>query len=194
MLNQALTNLAASEFEELVTIPEVVNVIQRVEMVIRIKMEIKRFINELGTEGRLISMQMEELVSNMEEEAWLLYKDYAKEESDEAIREIIHNLKRSSDDELLDMNHIVRLLGYPASMATSEDLISPRGYRVLNKIPRLPNVIIHNLVERFQQLPGVLRATIEQLDEVDGIGEVRARVIKDGLNRLQEQVFIDRQI
>lgn len=70
VLNQSLTNLSASEFEELVTVPEVVNVIQRVEMVLRIKMEIKRYINELGNEGRLISMQMEELVSNMEEEAW----------------------------------------------------------------------------------------------------------------------------
>ncbi|MNJ00206.1 DNA integrity scanning protein DisA [compost metagenome] len=73
-------------------------------------------------------------------------------------------------------------------------MIAPRGYRVLNKIPRLPNVIIHNLVERFHQLPNVLMASIEELDEVDGIGEVRARAIKEGLKRLQEQVFIDRQI
>ncbi|MGR6765452.1 DNA integrity scanning diadenylate cyclase DisA [Paenibacillus polymyxa] len=194
VLGQASTNLTASEFEELVTMPEVVNVIQRIEMVLRIKMEIKRFINELGNEGRLISMQMEELVSNIEEEAWLLYKDYAKDDSDEKIREIILGLKRSTDDELLDVNHIVRLLGYPSSAATSEEYIDARGYRVLNKIPRLPNVIIHNLVERFGRFPHVMTATIEELDEVDGIGEVRARTIKEGLKRLQEQVFIDRQM
>ncbi|OBA06712.1 DNA integrity scanning protein DisA [Paenibacillus polymyxa] len=194
VLGQASTNLTASEFEELVTMSEVVNVIQRIEMVLRIKMEIKRFINELGNEGRLISMQMEELVSNIEEEAWLLYKDYAKDDSDEKIREIILGLKRSTDDELLDVNHIVRLLGYPSSAATSEEYIAARGYRVLNKIPRLPNVIIHNLVERFGRFPHVMTATIEELDEVDGIGEVRARTIKEGLKRLQEQVFIDRQM
>ena len=194
VLNQALTNLSASEFEELVTLPEVINVIQRVEMVIRVKMEINRFITELGTEGRLISMQMEELVSNIDEEASLLLKDYAKDEDEEVIRDIFLGLKRSSNDELLDAHHITRLLGYPASFATVEEIISPRGYRVLNKIPRLPNVIIHNLVERFEQLPGVMMATIGELDEVDGIGEVRARTIKEGLKRLQEQVFIDRQI
>lgn len=194
VLNQSLTNLSASEFEELVTLPEVINVIQRVEMVIRVKMEIKRFINELGTEGRLISMQMEELVSNMEEEAWLLYKDYAKESDDESIRDIIMGLKRSSDDELLDVHHITRLLGYPSSSATSEEIIAPRGYRIMNKIPRLPNVIIHNLVDRFEVLPGVIMASIGELDEVDGIGEARARAIKEGLKRLQEQAFIDRQI
>ncbi|MDO7908379.1 DNA integrity scanning diadenylate cyclase DisA [Paenibacillus sp. JX-17] len=194
VLNQSLTNLSASEFEELVTIPEVVNVIQRTEMVLRIKTEIKRYINELGNEGRLISMQMEELVSNTEEEAWLLYKDYAKEDSDDKINEIITALHRSTDDELLDVHHIARLLGYPASAALSEDAVAPRGYRVLNKIPRLPNVIIHNLVDRFDLLPQVMTATVEELDEVDGIGEVRARTIREGLKRLQEQVFIDRQM
>ena len=84
------------------TIPEVVNVIQRTEMVMRIKTEIKRYIHELGNEGRLISMQMEELVGTTEEEAWLLYKDYARDDSDDKIREIIVGLKRLSDDELLD--------------------------------------------------------------------------------------------
>ncbi|MNP14285.1 DNA integrity scanning protein DisA [compost metagenome] len=65
---------------------------------------------------------------------------------------------------------------------------------MLNKIPRLPNIIINNLLERFEQLPQIMTATVEELDEVDGIGEVRAKNIKEGLNRLQEQVFIDRQV
>ena len=194
VLNQSLTNLSASEFEEMVTIPEVVNVIQRVEMVLRIKKEIKRYINELGNEGRLISMQMEELVSNIEEEAWLLYSDYVKEYSEGKIKDIITSLKRLSDDELLDIHHVSRLLGYSSSAAVSEEEVLPRGYRILNKIPRLPNVIIRNLVDRFQELPSIMAASIHELDEVDGIGEVRARTIKEGLKRLQEQVFIDRHM
>lgn len=173
---------------------EVVGVIQRVEMVLRIKMEIKRYINELGNEGRLISMQMEELVGNTEEEAWLLYRDYAREEQEDKIREIIAGLKRSSDDELMDDNHIARLLGYSSTAIASEEVVTPRGYRLLNKIPRLPNVIIHNLVERFEMLPNLMTASIAELDEVDGIGEVRARNIQDGLKRLQKQVLIDRQM
>ncbi|KKO51380.1 DNA integrity scanning diadenylate cyclase DisA [Paenibacillus sp. DMB20] len=194
VLNQSLTNLSASEFEELVTIHEVVNVIQRVEMVLRIKKEIKRYINELGNEGRLISMQMEELVSNIEEEAWFLYADYVRDYSEDKIREIILSLKRLTDDELLDIHHIIRLLGYPSSAVASDEEVLPRGYRILNKIPRLPNVIIRNLVDRFEDLPSIMSATIDELDEVDGIGEVRARTIKEGLKRLQEQVFIDRQM
>ncbi|MCM3342327.1 DNA integrity scanning diadenylate cyclase DisA [Paenibacillus sp. MER TA 81-3] len=194
VLVQGMTNLTASEFEELVTLADVVNVVQRIEMVLRIKMEIKRYINELGTEGRLISMQLEELVSNTEEDAWLLVKDYARDESDEKIREIFAQLKKCTADELLDTHHLIRLLGYPTTSAIQDESISPRGYRVLSKIPRLPNVITHNLVETFEFLPHVMMATIEELDEVDGIGEVRARTIKEGLKRIQEQVFIDRQI
>ncbi|MBD8500646.1 DNA integrity scanning diadenylate cyclase DisA [Paenibacillus arenosi] len=194
VLMQGLTNLSASEFEELVTLQEVVNVMQRTEMVLRIKLEIKRYINELGTEGRLISMQLEELVSNTEDDAWLLLKDYARDNSDEKIKEILNQLKKCTADELLDTNYLIRLLGYPVTSAAHDESISPRGYRVLNKIPRLPNVIITNLVDNFTTLPHVLSATIEELDEVDGIGEVRARNIKEGLKRIQEQVFIDRQI
>lgn len=194
VLVQSLTNLTASEFEELVTLYDVVNVMQRVEMVLRIKMEIKRYINELGTEGRLISMQLEELVSNTEDDAWLLFKDYAKDPSDDKIRDIFAQLKKLNDEELLDTNHLIRILGYPVTSNAHDDSISPRGYRVLNKIPRLPNVVISNLVDNFTTLPKVMMATIEELDEVDGIGEVRARTIKEGLKRIQEQVFIDRQI
>ncbi|MDT3428589.1 diadenylate cyclase [Paenibacillus forsythiae] len=194
VLNQSLTNLSASEYEGIVTLPEVVGVIQRVEMVLRIKMEIKRYITELGNEGRLISMQMEELVGNTEEEAWLLYRDYAREEEEDKIREIIAGLKRASNDELMDDNHIARLLGFSASAVASEEPVTPRGYRLLNKIPRLPNVIIRNLVERFEMLPNLMTASIAELDEVDGIGEVRARGIQDGLKRLQKQVLIDRQM
>ncbi len=194
VLVQGMTNLTASEFEEQVTLYDVVNVLQRIEMVLRIKMEIKRYINELGTEGRLISMQLEELVSNTEEDAWLLLKDYARDNGDDKVRDILVQLKKSTADELLDAHHLIRLLGYPTTSAIQDESVSPRGYRVLSKIPRLPNVIIQNLVDTFQYLPHVMMATIEELDDVDGIGEVRARAIKEGLKRIQEQVFIDRQI
>jgi len=195
VLNQSLTNLSAAEFEELVTLSEVAHVIKRIEMVIRVKIEIKRYVNELGTEGRLISMQMEELVGGVEEELHYLLKDYAKEASEERVLEIRVCLRKLSSDELLDLPPILKLLGYASNAGSAaEDMVSPRGYRLLNKIPRLPAAIVNNLVEQFNHFPRILMATIEELDAVDGIGEVRARAIKEGLKRIQEQMFIDRQI
>ncbi|NGZ78102.1 DNA integrity scanning diadenylate cyclase DisA [Saccharibacillus alkalitolerans] len=194
VLTQALTNLTASEFEELVTLAEVVGVIRRVEMVLRIKTEIQRYVSELGNEGRLIAMQMEELVGNTEREVLLLIKDYTAHTGEDKVKEVLFALRRSTDEELLDTAHIVRLLGYPAQVSVTEELLTPRGYRVLSKIPRLPNVIVNNLTEHFGQLGHVMRAELEHLDEVDGIGGARARTIKEGLRRLQDQVFIDRQV
>lgn len=194
VLTQALTNLTASEFEELVTLAEVVGVIRRVEMVLRIKTEIQRYISELGNEGRLISMQMEELVGNTEREVLLLLKDYTAQPGEEKAKEILVSLRRSTDDELLEATHIVRLLGYPASTMPADEMLTPRGYRVLSKIPRLPNVIVNNLTEHFGKLGHVMQAELAELDEVDGIGGARARTIKEGLRRLQDQVFIDRQV
>ena len=194
VLDQSLTNLSASEFEELVTLHDVTNVIARFEMVLRIKAEINRYINELGNEGRLISMQLEELVGNAELEARLIVKDYVRDLSDDRVKEMQAGLKRLSSDELLEPHQIIRLLGYPHTNSIAEEPVSPRGFRILGKIPRLPSIIIANLVEKFGYLPHMMMATIEELDEVDGIGEVRARAIKEGLKRIQEQVFIDRHI
>lgn len=193
VLDQALTNLGALEFEELVTFHEVVLVMQRVEMVLRIKAEVIKYINELGTEGRLISMQMEELVGNIEEEAAMLIRDYSRDEEVDPKR-VMQNLKKLSSDELLEMDSLVQYLGYAMNTNPLEESVSPRGYRILNKVTRLPSSVIANLVEHFHALPQIMLATIEELDEVDGIGEVRARAIKDGLKRIQEQLFIDRHI
>lgn len=194
VLEQALTNLGALEFEELVTLHEVGMVIQRIEMVLRIKAEIHKYIDELGTEGRLISMQMEEMVSDIERDALLLIKDYCRSLDEMNPKEIKMQLSRFSNDELLDPLNILKSLGYSGGIGLYDEPVFPRGYRILSKIPRLPASIVNNLVEVFSGLPQVMMATIEELDDVEGIGEVRARAIKEGLKRIQEQVFIDRHI
>jgi len=139
-------------------------------------------------------MQLEELVNNIEEEVYMLTKDYLREGEIKKPEEILSALKSLSSEELLDHHQIVRLLGYPVGNNILEEPVLPRGYRILNKIPRLPFAIVQNIVNHFHSLNKVVSATIEELDEVDGIGEIRARAIKEGLKRIQQQVFIDRHI
>ncbi len=194
VLDQALTNLSALEFEELVTLQEVLLVLQRVEMVLRIKSEIKRYITELGTEGRLISMQLDELVSRVDEEAYLLVKDYATMGTEDTPHHILMRIHDLSSEELLDGHILAHILGYPNIVTPSDEPVSSKGYRILNKITRLPQPIIENLVEHFASLNNVLVATTDDLDAVEGVGTVRARMIRDGLKWIQEQVFIDRHI
>lgn len=197
VFDQALTNLSALEFEDLVTISDVVTVIQRTEMVLKIQREIEKYISELGSEGRLIKMQLEELVSNVEEEGLLLIEDYISKELEEEAtepEEIIENLTDWSSDEILTLNTISKALGYSGSLNALDESVSPRGYRILRKIPRLPMPVIENLVDHFEDLQSIIRASVDELDDVDGIGEVRAQAIKDGLRRLRDQVLLDRHI
>lgn len=189
-MDKGFVNLGALEFEELVTLQEIAQVMHRVEMVLRIRDEIDYYVNELGTEGRLISMQLQELVENIEEEAKLLIWDYAAPGI--SPDHVLQELRVFNTTELLNENELVKLLGYELKEGILEKSICPRGYRLLHRIPRLPHPIILNLVNHFGNLNGIAKASIEKLDEVEGIGEKRALKIKEGLERIQEQVFIDR--
>lgn len=194
VLDQAMNNLSALEFEDLVTLYDVAVVIQRTEMVLRIVREVERYICELGNEGSLISMQMNELVNNVEIDGLYLIKDYHVSGDDSIQKNAEWNISLMTDEELLKLSLICRELGYKEDVEILDELISPRGYRILSKIPRLPISIINNLVQGFGRFQSILGASISELDGVEGIGEVRAHNIKDGLKRLQEQVLLDRHI
>lgn len=192
-LDKGLTNLGALEFEELVTFQEITQVTHRIEMVLRIRDEIDNYINELGTEGRLIQMQMTELAKNVENEAFLLIHDYMADAEADA-EEILSQLRVLPNDELLNENVIIRILGHTPIDNQQEETVFPRGYRVLNRISRLPQTIVTKLIDRFGYMNNIAKASISELDEVDGIGEKRAKTIKDGLERIQEQLFVDRMV
>lgn len=192
VLDKFLVSLSVMEFLETVTLFDVAKVIQRVEMVLRVVKEIERYICELGVEGRLITMQMDELVSNVEDEGLLIIQDYATTLSDKSPAAILGIIGSWPAEDFLDLSLIARALGYPGSTSILDQHVVPRGYRILQKVPRLPLPVIDNLVKTFGALNKILLATIEELDEVEGIGEVRARSIKDGLGRYRDQLLQDR--
>jgi len=191
VLDIASNNLSVMEFEDVVTIDMVALVIQRTEMVMRIAVEIDRYICELGNEGRLVSMQLEELISNIEEDGELMLEDYVADAENKDIEEVKRQIRMFSYNELMDMSCICRTIGYSGANGSSELNITPRGYRILSKVPRLPMTIVRKIVDAFYHLQGVLNASIEELDEVEGVGEVRARSIKEGLKRYLERLHTD---
>jgi diadenylate cyclase len=194
VLDQAMANLTALELEDLVTVLDVVVVVQRTEMVLRIVAEIERYIYELGTEGRLVSMQMEELVTNVAEEASLILRDYLILNESRSLESVRETMAGWPNEDLLDHATIARMLGLGTASSGMDNPATPRGHRILRKIPRLPTTVVDNLVTSFGNLQKVLRGSIDELDEVEGIGEVRARAIKEGLRRLREQSMLERHM
>jgi diadenylate cyclase len=193
-LDAVSRSLSALEVEDLVTLRDVVSVIQRAEMVRRIAEEIDSHIVELGEDGRLVRLQLEELYSGVAADRRLAVADYFHRTEAHGLEDALRALAALSTEDLLDQKGVAATLGLPRSDEEVDlDLgLSPRGYRLLAKIPRLPEAVIDNVVERFGDLQKIMRATIADLDEVDGVGESRARAMKDGLARLAETSILDR--
>ncbi|MEH7442754.1 DNA integrity scanning diadenylate cyclase DisA [Bacillus sp. JJ1122] len=192
VLEKSITNLGILEFEDLVTYNDLLQVIHRFEMVLRIKTELLSYLSELGMEGRLIRLQMHELLSEIEKEALLVIKDYSAE-SDVKAEEVLARFQELSKAGVIEDTTILKLLGYQGYVHMDE-FICPRGYRMLNKIPRLPMIIVENLIKRFNKFTNLISASVEELDDVEGIGEVRARKIKEGFKLIRDQLMADRQM
>jgi len=192
VFDNKLNILNEYEFNDIVTLQNVITVIQRAEMVMRIAEEIEKNISELGSDGRLVRMQLEELLGDIEREELLIIKDYmVKKRKRSKDEEILKNLSQLSYEDLNNENFIAKILGYENFDNYDEIGVYTRGYRILNKIPRMPNNIVENLVASFKSFQHILAADINNLDDVDGIGEIRARTIKQSLTRMQEQFVFD---
>jgi diadenylate cyclase len=192
VLEQSITNLSILEFEESVTYNDFLLVLHRFEMVLKIKNELLTYLNELGTEGRLIRLQMDEILINLEKETMLIIKDYAFEREIKA-REVLQKMQAMAANETIEDLVLLKLMGYLGYVHLDESK-SPRGYRILNKIPRLPSIIIENLITCFGELTSIIVATEEELDDVEGIGEVRAKKIKEGFRLIKERLYTERQL
>lgn len=194
VMDRVIANLGILEFEDAVTLFDVAKALQRAEMVLRVVKEIERYISELGTEGRLITMQMEELVANVDNEARLVVQDYSTPGMEKTPENVMSMINSWPAEDLLDLTLIARALGYPGSASILDQSVTSRGYRILQKIPRLPLQVVENMVQEFGSFRKILGATIEELDAVEGIGEVRARSIKEGLQRYREQLAQERYV
>ena len=184
-----LSILNEYEFNDIVTLDNVLTVIQRAEMVMRIVDEIRKKIYELGDDGRLVSMQLEELIGGLEKEELQLIKDYLVKEIPP--EEVLEQLEVLDHEELMKPQTIAKILGYDSFENFEELAVYPRGYRILNKVPRMPSSIVDNLVKSFKSFQHILVAEITDLDKVEGIGEVRAGAIKQYLRKMQEQFALD---
>ena len=142
----------------------------------------------------LLEMQLDELIGDLEKEELLIIKDYIAPGKKRTCEKILDEIKKLGHDDLVKSEKFAKLLGYEDFDNYDEVGVYTRGYRVLNKIPRMPSNIVDNLVKSFKSFQHILAADIPKLDEVDGIGEVRARTIKQSLKRMQEQFVFDNLI
>jgi diadenylate cyclase len=195
-LDEVAGTLSALEIEDLVTVRDAMAVVQRLEMVRRIADELEGYVIELGTDGRLLALQLDELMAGVDADRTLVVRDYLagarripRSEGDS-----LADLDMLSATELLDLTLVARALGYTAASDALEAAVSPRGFRLLTKVPRLPGAVIDRIVDHFGSLQQLLGATVEDLQAVDGVGDARARSVREGLSRLAEASILERYV
>jgi diadenylate cyclase len=193
-LEQVLTRLTALEFQNAVVLDDVLVTLQRAEMTSRMAERIERDTIELGSEGRLIRLQLEELVGNVPMDRDAIVRDYHAAGAGAEATIALEALRALPYQGLVDFDRLSELLGLARGLNVLDHVMQPRGYRVLSKIPRLPEAVVRKVVGALGTFDAVVRASQRDLEAVDGVGAVRAREIRDGLRRLQEHNLVDRYL
>lgn len=194
-LDEVSGTLSDLEIEDLVSVRDVAIVAQRLEMVLRIAREIDGYVVELGSDGRLLSLQLVELIGGVEADRELVVRDYLPSgRRSRTVERALADLDALTDVELLDLALVAKALGYPGAADDLDVTISPRGYRLLARVPRLPAAVVDRLVEDFGGLQRLLAASIDDLQTVEGVGEARARTVREGLSRLAESSILERYV
>ncbi len=192
-LEEVSQALSALEIEDLVTVRDAAIVAQRLEMVRRIADEVTGHVVELGTDGRLLALQLDELMAGAESDREFLARDYLPSGRRSRTAEtVMREIAELSAVDLLDLTKVAAAMGLPDTPEGQESAVSPRGYRLLSRIPRLPPGLLDRVVEQFDGLQKLLAASVEDLQNVEGIGENRARAVREGISRLAEVSIIER--
>jgi diadenylate cyclase len=191
-LDAVAGTLTALEVENLVTVRDVVTVLQRTEMVRRIAEEIHGYIIELGTDGRLVRLQLEELMGGVDDDRRLVIQDYSHTGEKWNPAEAMEALSELTTEEIIDLRAVTAVLHLPSGGGELDFALQPKGYRLLHRIPRMPEAVIEAIVARFGTLDKILEADVKDLDEVEGVGASRARAIKENLLRVAEGTGFDR--
>lgn len=186
---QVTNRLSSLEVADQVTVRDLAQVAQRLEMVRRLGTELDGYVVELGTDGRLLTLQLHELSAGVNELCELLESDYRPADETESFG--LSGLAELPTPELLDSLTVARALGYTHNEHL-DTKITARGYRQLSQINRLPAAFGPRLIDHFGSLQAVFAASTVELQEVEGVGDSRARIIREGLTRLAESAYTDR--
>ncbi len=191
-LDQVSNRLTALEFQNAVTLDDVLVVVQRAEMATRMGGEIERNVTELGREGRLIDMQLTELMEDVPRDRLNLVRDYLTDGAATA-EATLARFAGLPYRRLLDFSELAEVLGYGA-VNPLDQAVTPRGYRALSRVPRLSDDLVTTVVAAFANLDQLVRAPLRELEALDGVGPAQAREIREGLRRLQEHNLMDRYL
>ncbi len=183
-LDKGADELTTQELRGDVALDDVLNVLQRAEMAARMIGEIERNVTELGLDGRLVAMQLVELSEGVEEERLAIICDYRNPDATEDNAMVLERLAALRYGELVELSCVARSMGF-GDRASVE--LRPRGYRALAQVASLTEEETERIITSFPSYAALMRATLRELQAVEGISSTDAAEVQQGLRRLHDR-------
>jgi diadenylate cyclase len=187
-LDRGADDLTMHELRGDVTIDDVLTVLQRAEMAGRMVGEIQRNVDELGLDGRLVSMQLGELSDGVLDERMATIRDYRNADATSSDEEVLKSVASLAYTDLVGVHAIGMALGHEDSSVANGPL-RPRGYRALAHIPNLTDLEATQIVAAFPTFDALMRATLRELAAVEGVSQSKAADVQQGLRRLHDRLL-----
>ncbi|MFQ5947885.1 MAG: DNA integrity scanning diadenylate cyclase DisA [Acidimicrobiia bacterium] len=184
-LHDAEERLTRLEVDDIVLSRDVVLLLQRAALVQRIGADLERYAVELGGDGNLLTVQVADLLDGVARTAELVYADYGTDSVPDRTQQLA-GLDELATEELYDPHRVASML----ELGPLDHHARPRGYRILGRVPRLPENVEESLVEHFGDFQKMLHATAGELDQVEGVGRARAQQLRRYLDRLLEATHV----
>ena len=182
--DDAVAELGELEIENSLTNQQVLEVIQRGELLTRLAKQVRSEALRLGGEAGLVLIQIDSLESGVTNTLNLVLKDHLPAKKYRNIAKAIDEISRQSYEELNDIDYLGSVLG----KLPLDDLSTPKGYRVLARLPNLPENLHDSIIQKFKTLPKLLSASPEKLYEIEGIGRGRAQQLRDYFDTLLKNI------
>jgi diadenylate cyclase len=180
-LDDAESRLTRFEVAGLATYRQVLTVIQRAALVERLGAMVAGRASTLGDEGRIVSLQLNDLLSGVEQTKRLVLQDYLRPLRAGSVPRTSETLRDLPGSDLEDLARIGKEIGFP----DMDEPAAPRGHRILSQAGRIPDSVRDDLVRHFGSLGRLLRASESDLIEVEGVGDTRAEQLRAYFDRLQ---------
>jgi diadenylate cyclase len=184
--DEASAALDALELHGQATLRDVLALLGRAELVRRVARELEEYVAELGSEGRLLRLQLEEQSAGVDAGERLAVRDHLRLRPGWEVADVLAELGRLTPEELSDTSVVAKAIDLTGDPEALDAVQVPRGYRLLARVPQLPPSVVDRVVERFGSLRVILAVGPEDLEEVEGVGAGRARLLREGLKRLAD--------
>ncbi len=182
-LDRSLLRLTALELDDYVTLADITDIFSSFEIMEQAKVELRNSIIKLGTQGKIVQMQLEQLAgASMETEYNLMIRDYAAVATEENAARIRDEFAAMSAQDLTNPSKVAAVLGYED--LDEDSVMSPLGLRTLSRVSVVRDGVAERIVDEYGSLQDLMDDMKKNPDRLGNFGVNNPAILADSLARM----------